>query len=559
MGLIKQKKWYSGWDPEVPKTFEPAKPLPGYLRDIAISMPDRIAMSFYGYDITYKELDEAIDRFAAGLAGSGVGKGDRVAVFMQNCPQFVISYFGILRAGGIVVALNPMLKHVELEYELNDSGAETLVALDILYGEVERIRERVTVRNVITTSLGDYLPQKPTLPLPPEAEQPKSAPRGTEDFQTFLSRSPAKPPRDIIKLKDDLALLQYSGGTTGLPKGAMISHYSLAHAVAATVPWFKYTGDDVQLAVTPFFHVMGMLHMCAQLLSGGKLVILARFSPDIVAEAISRYGNTGYLTAPTALIALLQWPDIKKYDFTSLRFVLTGGAPIPMEIQARLKELAPNAVIGEGYGLSETFAQGGALTPFHRKKEGFIGIPGTGVDMKIVDLETGSKELAPNNEGEILIKGPSTMRGYWNKPEETKEAIKDGWLYTGDIGLMDEEGYFRIVGRKKELIICSGYNVFPNEVEDLLYKHPSVSETAVIGLPDPYRGETPKAFIVLRPEYRGKIGEKEIIEWCKENMATYKRPRIVEFRDELPKSGAGKVLKRLLREEKHGKGVIKTT
>jgi acyl-CoA synthetase (AMP-forming)/AMP-acid ligase II len=541
-----EKRWYSVWDPDIPKSFESEKPLPDYLRDTAMSIPNRIAVNFYGFEMTYKELDDAIDRFAGGLADLGMKRGDRVAVYMGNCPQFVISYFGILRTGGIVVALNPMFKHVELEYEMNDSGAEMLVASDLLYTEVAKIKDRVKLKQVILTSLRDFLPPKPTLPLPSEAEQPKRVFPGTLDFLELLRKSPMKPPRDLINLKRDLALLQYTGGTTGLPKGAMLTHYSLTYAVMASVLWFKYTKDDVHLGVTPFFHIMGMLHMGSQFVSGGQVIILARFSPDAAAKAISQYKCTTFLPAPTAFIALLGWPDIKEYDFSSLRCLISGGASIPLEIQTKMKKLAPNAVIGEGYGLTETLAQGGVLTPLHRYKAGFVGIPEIGTDMKIVDLETGSKELAPNEEGEIVIKGPTVMRGYWNKPRETSEVLRDGWLYTGDIGLMDEEGYIRIVGRKKELIKCSGFSVFPSEVEGLLYKHPAIAEVAVIGVPDPYRGEAPKAFIVLKAEYKGKVNEGEIIEWSKENMAAYKRPQTIEFCDELPKSAAGKILRRLL-------------
>jgi acyl-CoA synthetase (AMP-forming)/AMP-acid ligase II len=541
------KRWYSVWDPDIPKSFEPEKPLPDYLRDTAMSMPNWIAVNFYGFEMTYQELDDSMDRFAGGLVDLGMKRGDRVAVYMENCPQFVISYFGILRAGGIVVALNPMFKHAELEYEMNDSGAEMLVASDLLYTEVAKIKDRVKLKHIILTSLRDFLPQKPTLPLPSDAEQPKRVFPGTLDFLELLHRSSVKPPRDPINLKEDLALLQYTGGTTGLPKGAMLSHYSLAYAITATVLWFKYTKHDVHLAVTPFFHIMGMLHMCSQFVSGGQVIILARFSPEVVAKAISQYKCTTFMPAPTALIALLSWPNIEAYDLSSLRCLVSGAAPISLETQTKMKRLLPKTVIGEGYGLTETLAQGGLLTPLHRHKAGFVGIPEIGADMKIVDRETGSRELAPNEEGEILIKGPTVMRGYWNKPQETKEVLRDGWLHTGDIGLMDEEGYVRVVGRKKELIKCSGFSVFPSEVEGWLYKHPAVAEAAVIGIPDPYRGEAPKAFIVLKAEYQGKVNESEIMEWSKENMAAYKRPQVVEFLDELPKSAAGKILKRLLK------------
>ncbi|MBA7538557.1 Long-chain-fatty-acid--CoA ligase [subsurface metagenome] len=471
---------------------------------------------------------------------------------MQNCPQFVISYFGALHAGAIVVLINPMFKHTELEYELNDSGAETLVALDFLFPEVKRVGNRVKLKNIILTALGDYLPQKPTLPLPPEVERPKIIFTETLDFLDFLRESPVEPVSQITNLKEDVALLQYTGGTTGLPKGAILTHYSLAHAAGASVLWYGYTKDDVHMGVTPFFHIMGMVQcMCTPLVSGGQLVIPARFSPESVAKAIAQYKCTSWITSTTAVIAMLEWPDINQYDFSSLHIVWYGGAPMPTATAERLKHMLPKAIVGEGYGLSETSSQGGAITPLSRAKPGFIGIPNISTDIKIVGLETGLKEVNPGEEGEIIIKGPSMMTGYWNKPEETKEALRDGWLYTGDIGKMDEEGYVAIVGRKKELIKCSGYSVFPTEVEELLYKHPAVAEVAVIGIPDPYRGEAPKAFIVIKPEYKGKIKEEEVVEWAKDNMATYKRPRIVEFRDELPKSAAEKVLRRVLvKEEK---------
>lgn len=548
-----EKRWYKVWPPGVPKSFEVEKPLSEYIREWASRAPEKPALSFYGKDITYKELNDAIDRIAWGLVNLGVKKGDRVVLHMQNCPQFVIGFFGILRAGGVVVSLNPMFKHTELEYEINDAQAETLIGLDFLFTEVEKIRERTQLKNVILTSLKDYFPEKPVLPLPREAQEPKRSFHGALDFIELMDKSPQRPICNVTDLKEDLALLQYSGGTTGLPKGAIISHYSLDYASVGTVYWFHLSEKDVHMGVTPFFHVLGLIKaVCAPLISGGRVVVLSRFVPDVVAEAIDHYKCTFWEAATTMFVALLGLPDIKNYDFSSFRALWTGGVTISLEIQKKIKKLAPDALIGEAYGLSETLAQGGAITPLHRYKPGFLGISQLN-DVKIVDLETRQKELPPNEQGEIAIKGPTVMKGYWNRPEETKEVLRDGWFYTGDIGLMDEEGYIKIVGRKKELIKCSGYSVFPPEVEHLLYGHPAVAEVAVIGVPDPYRGESPKAFIVLLSEYRGKIKEEEIIEWCKENMATYKRPREVEFRDELPKSGAAKILRRVLKEEEKDK------
>jgi acyl-CoA synthetase (AMP-forming)/AMP-acid ligase II len=544
-----EKRWYKVWPPWIPKVLEVEKPISEYLREWAQMTPGRIALSFYGRDITYEELDGMIDQFAWGLVKLGVQKGDRIALYMENCPQFVISYFAIHRAGGVVVPFNPMFKHAELEYEMNDAQAETLIALDYLYPEVAKIRDRVHLRNVILTSLMDYLPDKPVLPLPSEAKEKKPSYPETLDFVDLLNKSPSEPICHVTDMNKDLALLLYTGGTTGLPKGAMISHHTLTISSIGSAHWYHHREDDVHLGVTPFFHTMGQQQlMCAPLASGGRVIILARFVPDIVAKAIAQYRCTFMVVATTALIALLSLPDIKQDDFSSFRCIWSGGAPISVEIQKRVKKLAPKAIIGEGYGLTECVSQGGAITPLYRYKPGFIGIPHIS-DIKIVDLETGQIELPPNEEGEIIIKGPAVMVGYWNKPEETKEVLRDGWLHTGDIGLMDEEGYIKVLGRKRELIKCSGYSVFPSEVENLLYRHPAVAEAAVIGIPDSYRGESPKAFIILKPEYKGKVTEKEIIEWSKENMAAYKRPRLVEFTEQLPKSAAGKILRRILKEE----------
>ncbi|MCF8095404.1 MAG: AMP-binding protein [Desulfobacteraceae bacterium] len=538
------------WPPLLPKAFEVEKPVCEYIKDWAEYRPDRLALRFYGRDINYGELDDSINRFAQGLLKAGLKKGDRVAVFMQNCPQFIISFLGTLRAGGVVVCLNPMFKQAELEYEINDAGAEILVALDYLYPEVEKINSRLFVKLVILTSLQDYIPAQPVLPLPPEAQRnvPSSF-EGVMDFMQFLENSSDTHICNINNMEEDLALLQYTGGTTGLPKGSMLTHYNLAYSGVGTVYWFRSRYDDVSLGVTPFFHIMGMVQlMCTSLISGGQLVVLSRFDSGVTARAIELYGCTFWVTATTSLIALLETPEIDRYNFDSLRCLWSGGTPISVEIQKRISQLAPNAMIGEGYGLTECVSQGGTSTPLLRYKPGFTGVPQLN-EMKIVDRQTGQNELPPGEEGEIIIKGPTVMKGYWNKPKETRETVKEGWLFTGDIGLMDEEGYLKIIGRKKELIKCSGYSVFPSEVENLLFKNPKIAETAVIGVEDPYRGESPKAFIVLKSEHEGKVTEKEILDWCKENMATYKRPRIIEFRRELPKSAAGKLLRRVLLEE----------
>jgi acyl-CoA synthetase (AMP-forming)/AMP-acid ligase II len=541
-----ERRWYKVWPTWVPKSLEIEMPASEYVREWAVLTPEGVAISFYGRDITYRELNRMIDRAARGLVDLGIRKGDRVAIHMENCPQFVIAYFGVQRAGGVVVPVNPMFKQAELEHELNDAGAETLIGLDALYGDVEKVRSTTPLKRVILTSLRDYLPPEPLIPIPPEAKEPVRSFPDTLSFTDLIEKSSEEPLCNVGDMKSDLAILQYTGGTTGIPKGAMITHHTLAYASVGTAYWYHHREDDIHLAVTPFFHTMGQQQsMCTPLVSGGRLVILSRFVPEAVAKAITHYQCTRWVAATTMIIALLSLPNIREYRLQSIRSLNTGGAPVSLELQKQMKELLPTTLVGEGYGMSETLPQGGATTPFYRYKPGFVGVPQLN-DIRIMDLETGTKEMAPNEEGEITIKGPSVMTGYWNKPEETAEALRDGWLHTGDIGLMDEEGYIKLLGRKRELIKCSGFSVFPGEVEDLLYRHPAVKETAVIGISDPYRGESPKAFIVLKQDYAGKITEDEILAWCKENMAAYKRPKVVEFRTDLPKSGAGKILKRLL-------------
>jgi long-chain acyl-CoA synthetase len=285
--------------------------------------------------------------------------------------------------------------------------------------------------------------------------------------------------------------------------------------------------------------------MAPSLMAGCTLLVMTRFVPQTIAQAITERGCSVWVAAPTMLTALVNMPDVKTFDFSSLRVIVTGGSPVSLNLQQRIQELAPNSQLGEGYGMTEILAGGGVHTPLGRWKEGFCGIPMIN-DLKIVDLADGISELPPNQEGEILIKGPTVMLGYWDQPEETRAVIRDGWFQTGDIGLLDEEGYLKIVDRKKELILCSGFNVYPSDLENIMSRHPAILEVAVIGVPDDYRGESPKAYVVLKAEYRGEVTEKDIIDWCRENMATYKRPREIEFREALPKSAAGKILKRLL-------------
>ena len=547
-----EKRWYKIWPMLVPKECVPDKPVSECIKEWASITPDHIAITYYGTDITYRELDRLINKVACGLMDAGVKKGDRVALHMQNCPEFVVSYFGAQRAGAIAVPFNPMFKQAELEYELNDCGAETLIGEDNLYAMVEPIRAKTFLKRVIISSLTDYLPENPAIPFPADARTKRKTFSDTIPFLDFLDKSKDEPVCNVENLKADLALLQYTGGTTGMPKGAMISHYALCCASMMVAAWYKLRDDDISLGVTPFFHTMGQqVTMASPLAAGARLVLLVRFAPDVVAQAITQYRCTFWTGAPTMFVALTNMPNISDFNFTSLRILVTGGAEISTALQDAIRKIAPHSYLHEGYGLTECLPQGGVVTPTYKGKTGFIGIPMQ--DMKIVDAETGKQEMPPNEAGEIIIKGPTMMNGYWNQQEETAKVLRDGWLFTGDRGIMDEDGYVKVLGRDKEMIKCSGFSVFPAEVESLLQLHPAVRESAVIGVNDAYRGETPKAFVVLRDNYAGNVTEKDMLDWCKENMAAYKAPRFIEFRRELPKSAAGKVMRRILADEEKAK------
>ncbi|MGD0231523.1 MAG: AMP-binding protein [Syntrophorhabdales bacterium] len=548
-----EKRWHKVWPVLVPKDINVEKPVSEYIRDWASLTPDHIALTYYGTDITYKELNRLIDKTAWGLIGSGVKRGDRVAIHMQNCPQFVLSYFGAHRAGAVAVPLNPMFKHSELEYELNDCGAETLIGEDTLYAEIKKIRTGTSLSTVVLSSLGDFLPERPALPFPAEEKTKGNSFPDSIPFLEFIDKSKDEPICNVASMKEDLALLQYTGGTTGMPKGAMISHHALCCASVGSAFWFRLRDDDVSLGVTPFFHTMGQqVTMAAPLLAGARLILLVRFVPNVVAQAVHLYRCTFWVGAPTMFTALINMPDVANYDFSSFKVLVTGGAEVSPTLQSEIRGLAPRSTLFEGYGLTECLPQGGIVTPAYRNKTGFIGIPQH--ELKIVDVETGMREMPANEEGEIAVKAPTMMEGYWNKPEETEKVLRNHWLFTGDIGVMDEDGYVKVLGRNKEMIKCSGFSVFPAEVEPLLQMHPAVREAAVIGVRDAYRGETPKAFITLKPGYPGKVTEGEILEWSKQNMAAYKAPRMIEFRADLPKSAAGKLLHRILAEEERAKG-----
>jgi acyl-CoA synthetase (AMP-forming)/AMP-acid ligase II len=539
--------WLKSWPQGVPHRLDlPQRPLHTFLKDHARQSPDRLAIQYYGRGISFGELDEQSDRLAAALVDFGLKKGDRVSLFLENCPQFVMAYYAVLKAGGIVVAANPMFKEDELRHEILDSGAKIIFALDHLYPKVKAVKEGTALTHEVVTSYWDYLPENPMLPIHPSMKQEKVFFPDTFEFLDLLQGYNPEPPDIEINCREDLALLQYTSGTTGLPKGAMITHHSLLHNTVGSAVWMGTTSEDVVLSVLPFFHVTGMIHsMNMPLFVGGSNVMLSRFDTETVVKAIDLFRCTVWQSITTTNVAVVNFPEIGRYDLRWLRRCASGGAPVPEEILRKWRELVGTELV-EGYGLSEAISQT-HVNPVSRPKYGSIGIPHFDVDCRIVDVESG-KDLPLGAEGELLVKGPMVMKGYWNLPAQTADALRDGWLATGDIAKVDEEGFFYLVGRKKDMIKASGYSVFPAEVEALIYEHPAVEEVAVIGVSDPYRGENIKAFVVLRPEFKDRITESDLISWAKKKMAAYKYPRIVEFVEELPKTGSGKILKRVLRE-----------
>lgn len=512
----------------------PDEPITEILKKSITHYGDNPALYFYGNEMTYKRLGELVDSFTAALQQEAFEQGERVAIMLPNCPQYVISYYGILQAGGIVTQLNPMLVEKELEYILNDSDAETIIIYEHLLPVLRSIIENTSVKRIITVNF--------------EGKDTRDS--VAIEFNSFLKRAKQLPVEVAFNPSEDIAVLQYTGGTTGRSKGAMLTHRNLFANVLQTYEYFRDTmelGKERTLTAIPLFHVYGMTSaMNLSIFIGAKSILLPKFEIQEVLQTIKETKPTSFPGVPTMYIALINHPDVEAYGLDSIRTCNSGSAPMPVELLKKFQEKT-GAKILEGYGLTETSPTTHCNPSFGNRKPGSVGIGVPSTDYKIVDLEEGSKELPPGEIGEVIIKGPQVMKGYWNMPEETENALCDGWLYTGDIAYMDEEGYLFIVDRKKDLIIASGYNVYPRDVEEVIYQHPAVQEAVAIGVPDSYRGETVKAVIVLKDGM--KCDEEELIAFCKKNLSAYKVPRIIEFRKELPKTAVGKILRRQIREE----------
>ncbi len=527
----------------------PEELLPATLARQAKRVPHRPAIHFYGRAITFAELDAAVGRFAGFLQGRGISPGDRVAIFLENSPQFAIAYYGTLRAGGIVVALNAMHKAVELLHEFEDSGALALVTSDLAYDVVEPIRAQTKLATVVLTAYRDFLPENPTLPPPPSflATKGGQRPAGTDALLDVLRTAPELK-MQVPRALSDTALLQYTSGTTGTAKAAEITHGNLVSNCELQRVYIGAGDNDVTLGVLPWFHITGMecqMNMMAYM--GATLVAIGRFDLVTVLRAVELYRCTTTTFIATVNVAIVNFPKTKEFDLTSLRHCFSGGAPVPPAIARRWEEVTGHKLI-EGYGLSETTAPT-HLNPPHRPKYGTVGVPLPLTDARVVDPDDGATELEIGKSGEIAVRGPQVMKGYWRNPDATRRAFRDGWFLTGDIGRVDEDGYFSIVERKKDMLKVSGFAVFPAEVEAIMYRHPAIAEVGVVGVADPYRGEDPLAFVVLRPDARGSVTEEQLAEWCRTNMSVYKAPRQICFVEALPKTATGKVLKRILREQ----------
>ncbi|WKA52910.1 long-chain fatty acid--CoA ligase [Planococcus liqunii] len=510
------------------------KTMPEILAETTAKIPGHTALKFYQKEISFKELHVLSTVFASSLQGSGVEKDDRVAIMLPNCPQYVISYFGVLKAGATVTQINPMLMENELIHIFKDSGAETVVVYEPLYPRIKAIAGHTSIKTIIVVSFAEE-------PAPLEEDY---------SFQAFIEKGDGQLKPVSVDPAEDVAVLQYTGGTTGLSKGAMLTHRNIVVNAYQSQEFFKNEvtfGEESCLTVIPLFHVFGMTSaMNLSILNGSKNILLPRFDLQEVLETIKREQPTTFPGVPTMYIAITNHPEAEKYGIDSIHICNSGSAPMPLETMKEF-ERKTGAKILEGYGLSEAAPTTHCNPPFAERKPGSIGIGFPSTEYKVVDLATGTEEVPVGEKGELIIRGPQVMKGYWNMPEETENALRDGWLFTGDIARMDEDGYIYIVDRKKDLIISSGYNVYPRDIEEILYEHPAVQEAVAIGVADPYRGESVKAIIVKKNGQ--EVAEEELIQWSKEKMAAYKVPRIIEFRTELPKTNVGKILRRALRDE----------
>jgi len=568
---MEEKKNFKAWPKGRPKSLHyPVMPIYQLLNSTAARYPDTVAMRFAGMELTYQEFLTLTHKFANALKVRGVMKGDRVAIHLPNCPQFAVAYYGIMKVGAIFVPCSPLAGERELEYQLNDASVETLITLDLIAGVFDKILGNTKVKNLIVTSLADTYPPV-SAPVKGLTKQPIE--KG-EDFLKLLDEGDTDPMNEGIEPEKDIAHLAYTGGTTGLPKGVMVSHYNVVANVLQICHWFM--GGDVTyrkgilspdislverelgaeqqpieegmtlLVVVPWFHAMGTIaYLNSAVYCGATMIVFPRFYATEYIRAVDKYKADMVGGAPQLFIPMVQDPEFKKVDMSRVRLAASGAAPLPVPILEQM--LASfSGVVSEGYGMTEVVCTGISNPPTRAGlKPGSVGIPVFDTYAKVIDLETGDP-LPPRKEGEICMKGPQCTMGYWEKPEETAQVFIDGWVHSGDIGYYDEDGYFYITDRKKDMIIYKGHNVYPRELEEILFEHPKVAHCAVVGKEDQKGGEIPVAFIQLKPDKQA--APEEIRDFVNEKVAKYKHIRELFFIDEIPVSAAGKVLKRELRQ-----------
>ncbi len=547
-----ERSWHKSYPPGVPRELDFERiTLPEALTRTAGRYPNQTALVFAGRKITYRELEAQVNRFARALTELGVKAGDRVAMLLPNMPQMVIADYAAMRIGAVPVPNNPLYTEQELSRQLDDSGAEVLVTLDLRLPMVMDLMGKTPVRSVVVCHVTDYLPFPGNKLLPHLHKglyvKPPAGAERMHEFLPLLARHPDTPVPNAARW-EEMGVLMYTGGTTGVSKGVMLSHANLSancQQLRASFPQAK-DGQESILAVFPFFHSAGWTGMQnLAILAGWTDILVPRPDPKVVVDLLRKFKPTLLPGVPTIYTGLLADPAFKKRDHSSLKAFLAGAAPLSVEMVGKLKAIADRPVINV-YGLTEIAPMGTATPWGGPEKPGTVGVPLPGTDLKIVDVETGQSELAVGEAGEVCFRGPQVMQGYYGKPEETAQVLKDGWLYTGDIGVMDADGYLSLVDRKKDVIIAGGFNIYPKEIDEILFEHPKILEACTIGVPDAYRGETVKAYVVAQEGET--VTPEEIVQFCKERLAPYKVPKIVEFIDALPKSAVGKILRRELRE-----------
>ena len=539
--------WLRHYQEGVPESIDyPDKNVFRLLEEAASGNPEGTATIFFGARISYGRLIGLVESFAGSLSRLGVKKGDRVALILPNLPGYPVAHFAVLRLGAVLVPTNPLYVERELEHQLRSSGAETVVILDQLYPRLARVSKNTPVRRIVVMGVQDFLPRMLSfLYRLKNRSAPKPEGEQVYHYASLIRQRAEAPAADVTP--DDTAILLYTGGTTGVSKGAVLTHRNLVTNVLQTRRWLSSLKDrqEVYLCVLPFFHSYGMttgMHLAVQ--SQSAMVLLPRFELADVMKAIRKHRPSVFCAVPSMYNAINRYPGVSSRDVGSIQICVSGGAGLPSEIQKRFEELTGGRLV-EGYGLSET-SPVALVNPMHgRRKSGSIGVPISDTDARVVDPET-KAPLAAGEVGELALRGPQVMKGYWEMPEETAQVLREGWLYTGDMAVMDEDGFFSIVDRKKDLIISAGMNIYPREVEEVLHQHPKVVEAAVVGVPSSVREETVKAFIVVEPGQ--ELSKQEVIQFCQDKLSKFKIPKKIEFVDALPKSALGKVLKRELRK-----------